>query len=159
MSASNAEILPKELDGVTIMAEKLTINSDPSLAAAVAKLAGWYQAHKYLRVTVQFGIDRSVAQNAKLWPMLADISEQVEWYGAMYEPEGWKDILTGSFKKAGFVPNIEGTGLVSIGMSTSKMAASEFSDLIEYLYAFGVHQNVSWSEPSKAAFQKYRQEA
>lgn len=99
---------------------------------------------------------RSTDQNSKLWPMLTDISKVVEWYGKMYSKEEWKDIITGSFRNCEFVPNISGNGFVVVGLRTSKMSPSEFSDLIEFIYSFGAENNVPWSEPALKSYEQYR---
>lgn len=98
---------------------------------------------------------RSNDQNRKLWPMLADISRQVEWFGKKHSPEQWKDIITGSFEKCDFVPGIDG-GLVMLGGRTSKYTKARFSELIEYIYAFGTEKKVAWSEPSLQIYAEYR---
>lgn len=33
---------------------------------------------------------RSLSQNALLWALLTDISDQVNWYGKKLSPEDWK---------------------------------------------------------------------
>jgi hypothetical protein len=104
-------------------------------------------------------VGRTKSQNSKMWPMLEDLAKHVEWYGKRYDAEGWKDIITGSFKNLDFVPNTEGTGFVVVGMSTSGMSKAEFSDLIEFIYAFGASQEVQWSEPALAAYEQYRSKA
>lgn len=88
--------------------------------------------------------------------MLTDLAKHVEWYGKRYEAKGWKDIITGSFENLDFVPNTEGSGFVVVGMSTSGMGKAKFSDLIEFIYAFGASQEVQWSEPALAAYEQYR---
>jgi len=93
---------------------------------------------------------RTLDQNAKLWPMLTDISRQVEWYGQKLNPYEWKDVLTAALKKQKAVPGIDG-GLVMIGAHTSQMTKEEMSDLLEVIYAFGAEKGVKWSEPEKAA--------
>jgi len=99
---------------------------------------------------------RTVEQNKKLWPMLTDISSQVDWYG-MHDAETWKDLITGTFRKGKVIPNLDGDGFVITGMSTSKMTKPEFSDLIEYIYAYGAEKNVMWSEKSLETFCEYRE--
>lgn len=89
---------------------------------------------------------RSLDQNAKLWPMLQDISRQVEWYGQRLTDEEWKDVFTAALKKQKVVPGLDG-GFVVCGQRTSKMGKKEFSDLIELMYAFGAERGVVWSEP------------
>lgn len=98
---------------------------------------------------------RSLDQNAKLWPMLTDVSEQVEWYGQFLSKEDWKDILSAAWKKQKAVPGIEG-GFVVLGIRTREMSKEEFSELIELIYAFGAEHKVVWSERAKEAYQQYR---
>lgn len=99
---------------------------------------------------------RSLSQNRKLWPMLSDVSRQVNWYGQMLAPESWKDIFTAALKKQKAVPGIDG-GFVVLGARTSKMSKSEFTELIELIYAFGTQQGVTWSEPALAVYAEYRE--
>lgn len=89
---------------------------------------------------------RTLDQNAKLWPMLEDISRQVEWYGVRMNKTEWKDFFTAILKGQRSVPNPEATGFIVIGQRTSNMSKREFSDLIELIYAFGSERNVEWSE-------------
>lgn len=98
---------------------------------------------------------RSLDQNAKLWPMLTDISRQVNWYGQHLVEEEWKDVFTAALKKQKVVPGLDG-GFVVCGQRTSKMGKREFSELIELIYAFGAQQNVKWSEPSEPTYQHQR---
>ncbi len=100
---------------------------------------------------------RSGEQNNLLWALLTDISNQVTWFDKKHSPEAWKDIITGSFKGAEFVPNINGDGFVLLGMRTSKMDKPTFSALAEYIFAFGADQSVAWSDPSLAVFEQYRE--
>lgn len=89
---------------------------------------------------------RTLDQNAKLWPMLDDISRQVEWYGQRLSREEWKDVFSAALKKQKVVPGLDG-GFVVCGQSTSKMGKREFGDLIELMYSFGADRGVRWSEP------------
>lgn len=88
---------------------------------------------------------RNLEQNAKLWASLADISEQVVWHGKRLSPEDWKHVFTASLRKLTVVPNLDGTGFVALGLSTSRMTKREFSDLIELIAAFGAEHGVMWS--------------
>jgi len=86
---------------------------------------------------------RNLEQNALLWAMLSEVSAQVVWHGRKLDAEDWKHIFTASLKRMDVVPNLEGTGFVALGLSTSKMSKREFSDLLELINAFcaerGVH--------------------
>ena len=104
---------------------------------------------------------RSLAQNKKLWPMLNDLSHQIDWNGGKLTPEQWKDLLTGSFAGQTPMPAIGGNGIVFIGTgrSTSKMNKSEFSELIEFIYSEGAELGVRWSEPAISLYEQYRETA
>lgn len=88
---------------------------------------------------------RSLEQNAALWAMLGDVASQVVWHGRRLDAESWKHIFTSSLKRQDVVPNLDGTGFVVLGQSTSKMTKSEMSDLLELIQAFGAQHNVHWS--------------
>lgn len=88
---------------------------------------------------------RSLEANAAMWAMLADVSAQVVWHGRKLDSESWKHIFTSSLKRQDVVPNLDGTGFVVLGQSTSKMTKAEMSDLLELISAFGAERNVKWS--------------
>jgi hypothetical protein len=94
---------------------------------------------------------RTLEANAKLWALLTDISEQVEWYGKRLTPEDWKHVFSASLRKLTVVPNLDGSGFVALGMSTSRMSKREFSDLLELIQAFGAERGVEWSDEAVAA--------
>ena len=89
---------------------------------------------------------RSLDQNAKLWPMLHDVADQVVWHGQKLTPENWKDVFTAALKRAKVVPGLDG-GFVVCGQRSSSMSKREFSELLELMMAFGAEHGVMWSEP------------
>ena len=101
---------------------------------------------------------RSLSQNGKMWPMLTDVSKQVNWYGEKLDNEDWKDVCMSSLNKQRAVPGIDG-GFVGLSKRTSKLDKEGFAQLIEVIYAFGSEQNVAWSEPSLQTYSKYREAA
>ena len=92
---------------------------------------------------------RSLEQNSKLWPMLQDISKQVDWYGQKLTDEEWKDVFSASLKRQKAVPGLDG-GFVICGQRTSKMSKREFSELIELIYAFAAEKGVQLEFPEVA---------
>ena len=88
---------------------------------------------------------RSVEQNAKMWATLAEIANQVDWYGQKLTAEEWKWVLSASLKKQRAVPGIDG-GFVVLGQSTSKMTIAEMSEMIELSVAFGAQQGVVFND-------------
>ena len=101
---------------------------------------------------------RSLSQNGKMWPMLTDVSKQVNWYGEKLDNEDWKDVFMSSLNKQRAVPGIDG-GFVGLSKRTRKLDKEGFSQLIEVIYAFGSKQNVAWSEPALQTYSKYREAA
>jgi hypothetical protein len=92
---------------------------------------------------------RNLEQNARLWAMLGDVSAQVDWYGKRLTAEDWKHVFSSSLRKLEVVPNLDGTGFVALGLSTSRMSVREMSDLIELLFAFGAEHGVKWTDPAE----------
>jgi len=88
---------------------------------------------------------RSTDQNSLMWKLLTDLSNQVEWYGQKLQPEDWKCIMTAGLKKFKVVPDMDGTGFVSIGAYTSKMSVKEMNELITLIEAFGAERGVKFT--------------
>jgi hypothetical protein len=86
-----------------------------------------------------------------MWACLTDISEQVTWHGRKLDSESWKAVFTSALRKLDVVPNIDGTGFVALGMSTSRMSKAEMSDLMTLMEAFGSQHGVVWSESEMEA--------
>lgn len=93
---------------------------------------------------------RSTDQNALLWPLLAEVSRCVDWYGKKLTPDDWKNVFSASLRKLEVVPNLDGTGFVALGQSTSQMSKREFSELIELIYSFGAERGVEFNEVQMA---------
>ena len=91
---------------------------------------------------------RTLDQNALLWPLLEDLSAQINWYGTRLTKEEWKDVMTAGLKRSKVVPGIDG-GFVVVGASTSKMDKKTFSDLVELIYSFGAGKGVKFNEQIK----------
>lgn len=101
------------------------------------------QGHR-LEVTVK-PERRSNDQNALMWSLLTEVSQQVDWHGQKLEPAEWKDVFSASLKRQKVVPGLDG-GFVVLGSSTSRMDKQEFSELIELIYAFGAQHGVQFRE-------------
>lgn len=89
---------------------------------------------------------RTLEQNARLWASLGEVSRQVDWYGRKLSPEDWKHVFTSSLRKLDVVPNLDGTGFVALGLSTSSMGKRELSDLLELIYSFGAERGVVFAD-------------
>lgn len=103
------------------------------------------------RLIVEVRTDtRTLAQNRLLWSCMTDLSEQVKWCGRRLTPEGWKEWLTGHLDGQELLPNMDGTGFISIsrGRSTRQMTVPEMTAVIDLAHAFGAEQGVKWSQTS-----------
>jgi hypothetical protein len=98
---------------------------------------------------------RTDAQNRKMWPMLTEISQQIKWpdaNGVELSPNDYKlMLLDGLGHEMRLVPNINKTGFVNLGRSSSQLKKREFIQLIELIYAFGAQHGVKFREPKAAA--------
>lgn len=90
---------------------------------------------------------RTLPQNDRLWAMLTDIAQQVEWYGQKLSTQDWKDVLTASLRKSRVVPGLDAGSFVVLGLHTSALTKHEFSDLIELIHAFGAERGVKFHDP------------
>ncbi len=128
------------------MTERLMLSMREPVQAHKALMHAWTHAKAWLmaghRLTLEIRPEkRSDAQNRRLWAMLTDISQQVDWHGQKLAPEDWKHIFSASLKQQRAVPGLDG-GFVVLGQSTSKMTKAEMCDLQELMGAFGAQQGV-----------------
>lgn len=87
---------------------------------------------------------RSDPQNRRLWAMLTEVSEQVDWHGQKLTPEEWKAVFSAALHRQKVVPGIDG-GFVVLGQRTSKMTKAEMSELQELIAAFGSERGVAFA--------------
>jgi len=88
---------------------------------------------------------RTTEQNRLLWPLLTEVSRQVDWYGKKLTPDEWKSVFSASLKQQKVVPGLDG-GFVVCAQSTRKMGKREFSDLIDLILAFGAQKGVRFPD-------------
>lgn len=95
---------------------------------------------------------RTLPQNDRLWAMLTDMSAQLAWHGAKLRPDDWKLVFLDALKReVRAVPNIDGTGFVNVGRSSSDLSKAEMSDLMEIIAAFGAQHDVVFHDDSARA--------
>lgn len=135
------------------MAERITMSLYNAQQAHQAIQTAWQHAKGWLmagdqRLTLEIRPEkRSDAQNRRLWAMLADIAAQVEWHGKKLGAEDWKAIFTASLRSMNVVPNLDNTGFVVLGQSTSRMTKAEMCELQELMEAFGAEKGVKFTAP------------
>ncbi|HVI27485.1 recombination protein NinB [Hansschlegelia sp.] len=117
----------------------LIIQSDKD-RADLARMAG--QLPLGARVEIK-AAKRTLPQNARLHAMLTEVARQIEWHGKKLPASDWKFIFLDALKRElRMVPNIDGTGFVNLGRSTSDLSKEEMSDLMELIAAFGARHGV-----------------
>lgn len=103
---------------------------------------------------------RSLEQNALMWALLTDVSEQIEWEvdGRLTKlaPDDWKDLFTAAHRREMRVARgIEG-GIVLLGARTSRMTVQQMTELVELIFAFGSERGVRWSASDKHIPEEWR---
>ena len=83
---------------------------------------------------------RSLPQNDKMWAMLTEVAEQQDWHGVKLTTNGWKDLFLDALgREMKLVPNLDNTGFVNIGKSSSDLSVEEMTNMIELMFAFGAN--------------------
>lgn len=95
---------------------------------------------------------RSLPQNDRFWAMLTDVARQVPWHGLVLKPDDWKLIFLDALKReVRAVPNLDGTGFVNIGRSSSDLSKSEMGDLMIVIEEFGARHGVVFHDSERSA--------
>ena len=94
---------------------------------------------------------RTIPQNDKMWAALTDVATQLKWNGQRLHAEDWKYIFLDALKRElRIVPNLDGTGFVNLGRSSSDLSKGEMSDLIELINEFGAKHGVIFHDTEAA---------
>lgn len=106
------------------------------------------------------GPKRSNDQNAALWAMLGDLSDQLRWGGQKMSAEDFKLVMLDALRRERkdemrIVPSFDRTGFVNISpTSSSDLTHEEMRDLLTIIRAFGDQHGVEWSEPKQKGDQR-----
>jgi len=88
-------------------------------------------------------IKRSLPQNDRMWAMLTEIAQQLQWHGQKLRPDDWKLLFLDALKRElRTIPNLDGTGFVNINQSSSDLTKSEMGDMIELMFEFGARHGI-----------------
>lgn len=95
---------------------------------------------------------RTLPQNSKMWSMLSEIAAQLTWHGQKLRPDDFKLIFLDALKRELRVaPNLDGTGFVNLGRSSSDLTKDEMSQMIELIASFGAEHGVVFQDDREAA--------
>jgi hypothetical protein len=92
-------------------------------------------------------VKRSTPQNDKMWAMLTEVAMQVKWHGVTLRPDDWKLIFLDALKRElRMVPNLDNTGFINLGRSSSDLSKQEMAELIELITAWGAQHDVAFHD-------------
>lgn len=116
-----------------------------------SKAAGWV-AKAPVGTRVEFkATKRTVPQNDRMWAMLTDVADQLQWHGQKMTPDDWKLVFLDALKReVRAVPNIDGNGFVNLGQSSSDLSKEEIGDMMEIIAAFGASHDVVFHDGQQA---------
>ena len=87
-----------------------------------------------------------------MWAFLTEIAAQVKWHGMKLSAADYKLIfLDALHREVRAVPNLDGTGFVNLGRSSSDLSKEEMADLLALIEAWGAKHNVKFNDPAGAA--------
>ena len=94
---------------------------------------------------------RSSAENRMLHAMLGYISQNMEWAGQKRDTETWKRLLVAAWCRATneqveILPAVDGHGVDIVYRKTSKLSRKECADLIEFIFAWGSHNDIQFPD-------------
>lgn len=96
---------------------------------------------------------RNLEQNALLHALLTVIARRVDWAGKKRDVDTWKRLLTAAWMRARgesveLLPALDGHGVDVVFRHTSTLTKSEFSELTEFIYAWGVENDLPMERPA-----------
>lgn len=93
---------------------------------------------------------RTLDQNAKMWAMLSDVS-RAKPQGRCHTPEVWKTLFMHACgHEVQFETGLDGKPFPT-GFRSSRLTKSQMIDLIEFIYQYGAHHKILWSDEVRAA--------
>jgi hypothetical protein len=116
-----------------------------SNSSARRTAAQWcYGAEDGTAVTFASPDKRTLEQNALMWALLTEISEQVPWYGQHLAPDDWKQLFLADMDRGvRMVPALDGRGFVNLNTSSSALRVREFGRLLDAIHQFIAEHGVA----------------
>lgn len=108
-------------------------------------------AGKHLTLEIKKA-SKSREQEEKYHALIGDIARQAQHLGATWDAESWKRLLVDQFcrdnniKTGTVIPNLSGDGIVQLGFQTKKFTKEQASEFVEWLYAWGTENGVSFEK-------------
>lgn len=95
---------------------------------------------------------RTLAQNDRMWAMLTDVAQQATHMGRKFTPDQWKVLFMHACgREVQFLPSLDGATFIPWGQSSSDLSKVEMTDLIEFIFAWGAENGITFQEPAADA--------
>lgn len=91
---------------------------------------------------------RSQEQNALMWPLISDIQKQVPEAATFSADDMKLRFIHALGQEMRFLPELEGAGMFPVGQRSSTLSKTQFSALLELIFAYGARHGVRWSAKS-----------
>ena len=95
---------------------------------------------------------KSRDQEEKYHAMIGEIAKQAEHLGSKWDAESWKRLLVDQFMrdsgKGGnrVLPNLDGSGIVQLGVQTRNFSKEQASEFVEWLLAWGANNGITYAK-------------
>lgn len=90
---------------------------------------------------------RTIPQNDRMWAMLTDIASQKEHAGRKYTPDQWKVLFMHACgREVQFIPALDNSTFIPWGQSSSDLSKEEMTALIEFMFAWGAENSVTFHD-------------
>jgi hypothetical protein len=92
---------------------------------------------------------KSREQEEKYHAIIGDISKQAKHMGSKWGAEDWKRLLVDLYARnrmmygAPILPNLDGTGIVQLGVQTRHFTKEQASEFVEFLQAWAADNGVT----------------
>jgi len=107
----------------------------------------WSQGVTIGSKIVFHGPGRTIPQNDALHAAIGDIARQRDYHGVKLPVREWKLLFLDAVdREVRMLPNLDGTGFVSVGKSTSALSKEEFTALLSVVYEWGNRNGIKWSD-------------
>jgi hypothetical protein len=103
---------------------------------------------KHLTMEIKLA-SKSREQEEKYHAMINDIAKQAQHLGAKWSSEDWKRLLVDQFLReteniqGKIVPNLDGSGIVQLGLQTRKFTKDQASEFVEWLYSWAANNGIN----------------
>lgn len=142
------------------MTERLTLAMyDPEQALKAIDSKLWPLLLAHLKVGRRMVLElreekRSNAENALLHAMVSHIAKTKEWAGSKHDIDTWKRLLVAAWCRARneqveILPALDGHGVDIVFRKTSKLTRKECAELIDFVFAWGVQNDIAFPEPKR----------